>query len=314
MVPVIHNKSLLNENTWRIESSCSYFAQPKTLDELKEVLSWALGQGNLPLFFLGAGSNVLFPSRGLKALVISLRSLQGLEFSLNSSRTRWQSVALAGTSKMELFRHLFKHKLPESIFLAGIPGTLGGGVAMNAGVSLGPSPREFCEITEAVEVLHLTSNLSTTSTNFSLSTYGPKDLQWGYRSCKGFQPGVITRVFFGGPYHPQEAVVEQVRAANSRRVTTQPLSEPNCGSVFRNPEGHKAAQLIEACGLKGFQIGDARVSTKHSNFIVNSGQARSEEILELMNHIQKEVLSRFSVKLEPEVVLAEESLISFGIS
>lgn len=207
--------------------------------------------------------------------------------------TRLFITAEAGAGKNLLLKTFLKHKLAPALFLAGIPGTVGGGVVMNAGVAEGFSPREFCGITDWVEVL---------KTDLSIHRYSTSDLQWSYRHCHGWESGIIIRVGMSWPMLADESILEKTKTANQIRLTKQPLDWPSCGSVFVNPDGHKAAQLIDSCGLKGFRIGGAEVSTKHANFIINAGNAKASDVAQVIEHVKATVKSLKGVDMKTEVV------------
>ncbi len=177
--------------------------------------------------------------------------------------------------------------------MAGIPGDVGGGVVMNAGVAENMQPREFCELVFSIKVL---------KEDLSIQEYLFEDLQWSYRHCEGWKPGVIVEVVLKTSKNDFPDVLDKVRDANKVRLSKQPLDKPSCGSVFRNPQGFKAAQLIDQNGLKGHTIGQAQVSTKHANFIVNLGQATASEIDQLIKHVQKVIKEKTQVELQTEVV------------
>jgi UDP-N-acetylmuramate dehydrogenase len=217
---------------------------------------------------------------------------------LNKSHgSRLEIECLSGTSKSELLKIFLKYKLEPALFLAGLPGDVGGGVAMNAGVGEMMKPREFVELTDWVEVL---------KPDGGVRRYMRDELTWSYRHCVGWQPGIISRVGLSWPMDPLQDVLERVRSANKVRLSKQPLDQPSCGSVFVNPPGHKSGQLVESCGLKGFSIGGAQVSMKHANFIVNTGVSTAADIHEVITHVQKVVLEKTSVRLNTEVVYLGE--------
>ncbi len=164
---------------------------------------------------------------------------------------------------------------------------------MNAGVSEEFKPREFMELVDWIEVIR---------PNEKIRRVPKAELKVGYRHCEGWQPGIIVRVHMSWPLEPQDDVLEKVKAANKTRLLKQPLDQPSCGSVFRNPEGHKAGALIEQCSLKGYKIGGAQVSLKHANFIVNVGEAKARDIHRVIEHVQKTVKAEKGVDLQTEVV------------
>lgn len=276
--------------SWLIGGAADYYVQPATLEELKESQSWAQSK-KLPITILSGGSNVLISDRGVRGLVINLKSFNKVE-----TRTTEKQVELiceAGAGKNELLKIYLKQKLAPALFLAGIPGDVGGGIVMNAGVAEDMKPREFTEITGWFEVL---------KPDGTLKRYEHKDIEWSYRHSNNWQPGIIVKAGLVWPNEPDATILEKVRNANKVRLSKQPLDMPSCGSVFQNPPGHKAAQLIDSCGLKGTQIGQAQVSLKHANFIVNLGQATATDTYNLMLKVQSTVKSQKGVDLKTEVV------------
>lgn len=286
-----NNVELKKFTSWQIGGFAEYFFQPTDLNELKLVLQWAVDHKQ-SVNLLGGGSNVLVSDDGVDGLVISLSKMNKISSKVLNDKLILECEA--GAAKSELLKIFLQHKLAPALFLAGIPGQVGGGVVMNAGVGEEINPREFCQIVDWIEVLG-------TKPPFELKKINSEDLIWSYRACKAWQPGIIVRVGISCPYRPQENIIQDVRNANRLRAQKQPLDQPSCGSVFVNPPGMKAAQLIESCGLKGRRIGDAQVSLKHSNFIVNVGEARASDTWQLICDIVDEVKKQKSVTLHPEV-------------
>ncbi len=291
------NRSLASFTSWLVGGPADYFCLPSNEKEIQQAWSWAL-QKQIPVIFLGGGTNVLISDKGVEGLVIGLKNFSGVSGESvveQDGKKILRFAALAGTSKMELLKIFLKHKLAPALFLAGLPGDVGGGVVMNAGVAEALSPREFGEIVHSIEVVK-------DPVAWQPQVFADDEVQWTYRHSRGWQPGLVTRVHFSWPYEVDADVLVKVREANRVRFSKQPLDKPSCGSVFVNPVGHKAAQLIDRCGLKGFQIGDAQVSLKHANFIVNLGQARAAEISQVIEHVKRTVQDKEAVELQTEVV------------
>lgn len=303
---------LKNLTSWLVGGSADLLAQPTTLDQLREVYAWGLSEGHT-ISLLGGGTNVLVSDRGVRGLTIALRKFtsalvtvsspanpasEGDSQAVNGARgERLEIEALSGTSKSELLKIFLKHKLEPALFLAGLPGDLGGGIAMNAGVGEMMKPREFVELTDWVEVL---------KPDGGLARFTKSELKWSYRHCTGWQPGIIVRAGLSWPLEPSADILDRVRTANKVRLSKQPLDMPSCGSVFKNPEGHKSGQLIESCGLKGYSVGGAQVSMKHANFIVNTGASSAQDIHDVITHVQTVVNEKTSVQLKTEVVYLGE--------
>jgi UDP-N-acetylmuramate dehydrogenase len=279
---------------WKIGGPADHFAEPASVVELATVMRAASAR-KWPITVLGGGSNILVSDRGIEGLTIALRKLCLVE-SVREAGERLEIIAQAGANKAEITRLFLQKKLAPALFLCGLPGELGGGVVMNAGVGEMITPREFVEIVEWVEVLRLNDKGEVEKKNFS-----GRELEWSYRHCDGWQPGVIARVCLTWPLDPQPSVMDKVRQATKARRDKQPLEWPSCGSVFRNPPGGKAGALIEKSGLKGFAIGAAQVSEKHANFIINRGGAKAQDVRNLITHVQTTVKEKQGVELQPEV-------------
>lgn len=268
-----------------------HFCQPTTVAELTEAVTTAKNK-NWPLTIFSGGSNVLISDLGIRGLTICLNKFSALETKIENNKIIIE--CLSGTAKSELLKVFLKHQLPPALFLAGLPGDVGGGITMNAGVAELFKPREFMDMVDWIEVL---------DPNCKLKHFEKKELKISYRHCDGWQPGIITRVGISWPYEKDSGMITKVREANKIRLTKQPLDKPSCGSVFRNPEGHKAAQLIDQLGLKGFRLGDAQVSPKHANFVVNLGAATATDTWNVIVHVQKKVQELKNISLVTEVVL-----------
>lgn len=287
---ISQNVNLAEYTSWLVGGNADHFCLPETLDDLKEALTYAKAQ-NLPITILGGGTNVLVSDEGVAGLTICLRRLSKISFAEKDGKLHIE--ALSGTAKSELLKTFLKQKLAPALFLAGLPGDVGGGVVMNAGVAEAFVPREFMDFVDWIEVM--TSDLQTLRLQKS-------QLNIKYRHTDGWQPHIIVNVGMSWPLEVDTTILDKVREANKIRLSKQPLDMPSCGSVFKNPEGHKAAQLIDSTGLKGFRVGDAQVSLKHANFIVNLENATAKNIWDVISYVQKTVEKEKNVKLTTEVV------------
>lgn len=280
---------------WELGGKADYFFAPQSLLEVEQALEWAFRK-KLPVTVLGGGSNVLISDEGVEGLVLHLERLNQIEQSVQEDQ-RLKLLVQAGCPKSSLTKTFLQAGLAPALFLCGLPGDTGGGVVMNAGVSEAIEPKEFREIVDSVEVIRIDLNGNAQRIHFT-----KEQLSWHYRHSEGWQPGVIVRVALSWPLERDPGIMAQVKKATQARLQKQPLNLPSCGSVFKNPEGHKAGALIEKAGLKGFSMGGLEVSTKHANFIVNpkkNGRARDADAL--IRHIQETVKSKFGVSLSPEV-------------
>lgn len=284
---------LADYTSWLVGGKADWFCLPETEEHVEQALTFAR-EKKIPWTLLGGGTNVLVSDNGIEGLVICLRRFSSLKSWIDTDRLVIECTA--GTGKSELLKVFLKHKLAPALFLAGLPGDVGGGVVMNAGVGEMISPREFHEIVESVEVLRCEDD------GFRRQTYRKDEIHWSYRHSHGWQPGIVMKVRIAWTLSPDMDILAKVREANRVRLSKQPLDLPSCGSVFVNPSGHKAAQLIDGCGLKGFQVGGAQVSTKHANFIVNLGNAKASDIKAVIEHVRATVKAVKGVELSTEVV------------
>jgi len=301
---------------WKVGGSADLFASPRTKEDVAGLLEWAHARG-MPITVLGGGTNVLISDRGIDGLVISMRSCVGA--SVREEDGRVMIEALAGTPKAELTKNFLRLKLAPALFLCGLPGDVGGGVVMNAGVSEKIEPREFVEIVDSIEVAKMeddnraeVGSSSARGGKARIVRYSKEDLVWHYRHTEGWQPGVVVSVTVSWPLNVVPDIQDQVRKATRTRLERQPLNLPSCGSVFKNPPDDKSGRLIEAAGLKGYTVGGAQVSMKHANFIVNVGgsvgpDGRSYPVAcasdcdAVLKHVQSTVRAQFGVSLVPEV-------------
>lgn len=287
---ISQNVNLAEYTSWLVGGNADNFCLPETTDDLREALAYAK-TNNLPITILGGGTNVLVSDDGVAGLTICLRRLSKISSFEKDGKLHIE--ALSGTAKSELLKTFLKQKLAPALFLAGLPGDVGGGVVMNAGVAEAFVPREFMDFVDWIEVM--TSDLQ-------ILRLEKNQLNIKYRHTDGWQPHIIVNVGMSWPLETDTTILDRVREANKIRLSKQPLDMPSCGSVFKNPEGHKAAQLIDSSGLKGFRVGDAQVSLKHANFIVNLEKATAKNIWDVITHVQSTVEKEKGVKLTTEVV------------
>jgi UDP-N-acetylmuramate dehydrogenase len=290
--PIRSAVSLKGLTTWKVGGLAQWYLEPRTLAETQAGLAWA-GKHNLPITIIGAGSNLLISDRGLAGLVICTRHLRHVNTQLDNE-TRSIS-ADAGKMVASLSWQAARRGWGGMEWAAGIPGTLGGAVVMNAGAH----GHSMQEILVSTEVLNLDG---------SIETLTNQDLNYSYRTSN-LQGD--SRIVLSATFQLQAAGdAEEIKARTFRdlekRHSTQPYDRPSCGSVFRNPTPQHAAALIEGLGLKGHRIGDAEVSTLHANFIINRKDATASDIKKLIYYVQSQVKSKHSIELEPEVKMLGE--------
>lgn len=280
----------LSEHTWwKIGGPAEFFCQPETIEDVRSALAWAAARA-LPVTVLGGGTNVLVGDLGIPGLTLHLKRFIGLD--VNETPERLELVALAGTPKGELTKQFLKRRLAPALFLCGLPGDVGGGLVMNAGVAEAITPREFHELVDWMDVMAMDG---------TVARFTKAQLEWAYRHSGGWQPGVVVRAGLSWPIAPDAAIPQKVKDATRTRLAKQPLNLPSCGSTFKNPLPRTAGALIDQAGLKGYTVGGAQVSPKHANFIVNLGGATASDVRQVMAHVQNEVRRQFGVELETEV-------------
>jgi UDP-N-acetylmuramate dehydrogenase len=276
--------------SWRAGGKADRFYVPADLRDLGEFLKRDEGKG--PMLFLGLGSNLLVRDGGFRGTVIALHSAK-----LHPELRGGLVHADAGVAAPKVARFAATHGLAGAEFLAGIPGTIGGALAMNAGCY-------------GAETWDIVESVTTISRSGEIRERRRADYDIGYRHCALGSPAeewfvaASFRLLSGDAQESRARIKEFL----SRRIATQPLQLPNAGSVFRNPPGDHAARLIEACGLKGLQRGGARVSEKHANFIVNpKGAATAADIEGLIEEARRIVLEKTGIELVPEVRIVGEA-------
>ncbi len=246
----------------------------------------------VPHCVLGNGFNTLVLDGGVEGVVILTHGLRGLE-----ERPDGCVRAEAGVSHASLMGLCQREGLTGLEFGAGIPGTIGGWVAMNAGIG----EREAKDVVRRVEVVSPTGRKRKHLTREALC--------FRYRALRGLAPGsVIVSAWLGVEASEPERVKQEVKRMLAKRTGSQPLDVPSCGSVFKNPPGDYAGRLIEAAGLKGHRVGGAEISTVHANFIANQGGAKASDVLALIREAQQTVKRESGISLEPEVrILGREA-------
>lgn len=301
------NVAMSRHTSWRAGGYAERVYQPADLDDLIVFLQTL--PANEQIIAVGLGSNLLVRDGGLRSTVLLLHAaLTEMHIEENGL-----VYVQAGVSGAKLARFAARHNLGGAEFFAGIPGTLGGMLAMNAGCYGG-------------ETWNVVANVQTLTRDGTLLERTPDDYEIGYRHVvlrkkdrhlehhdtriPDFLPAPREEFFVGArlrfPAGDGEAARHAIKTLLSKRIAAQPLNLPNAGSVFRNPPNDYAARLIEQCGLKGLQIGGARVSEKHANFIVNVGGATAADIENLINKVRANVQQKTGVCLHPEVRIIGE--------
>lgn len=277
-----HQHNLAMYTSWRIGGDAEHFYRPADLEDLQHFLKQL--PDNEPLTWLGLGSNVLIRDGGIPGTVIlTLNRLNQL-----SMNPEGLIRAEAGVTCAKLAKYCAKQGLAEGAFFSGIPGTIGGALAMNAGAYGG----ETWEHVVRVEIMNRHGDISLCDRD---------KFKIGYREVEGLNEAFfIAGIFKFSSGNVAEAETA-IRLLLKKRNESQPIGSYNCGSVFRNPPGDHAARLIETAGLKGYKIGGAEVSQKHANFILNTGNATAADIEQLIDYVARKVREVHGVSLIKEV-------------
>ena len=284
---VIRNADMKQYTTLKLGGPADWLAFPRSGEEIAELFDEAR-QAGIPVTVIGRGSNLLVLDGGIRGLVIRVeKNMRGIRREGN------RLTAQAGAALGAVAAAAAEAGLTGLEFASGIPGTIGGGITMNAGAYGG----------EMADVTIRTDGVRPDGTPVSLTK---DEMQFGYRtSAVKTLDFVVTEVTLELREGDPAAIRARMNELNAQRAEKQPLDVPSAGSTFKRPEGYYAAALIDQCGLKGYCVGNAQVSMKHAGFLVNTGSS-SSDFLELMKHIQRIVQERAGVLLEPEIRIVGE--------
>jgi len=272
--------------SWRIGGPADIFVEPANRQELQLVVFYVRNRG-AALTVIGAGSNFLVSDSGIRGVVVKIGNAMG-RVSIADNKI----IAEAGAKLARVAAMARDAGLGGFEFSAGIPGTVGGAVTMNAGAN-------------GSSVGALVQKIIVLSFEGDFCYKNKEDMKFGYRtSILQSEPSIVVEVTFTCHPREKELIRKEMAGYLARRKATQPLCYPNAGSVFKNPPGDSAGRLIEAAGLKGMRVGDAQISTLHANFIINLGSATARDVLTLIERTREIVKSRFGVELQPEIKFA----------
>lgn len=276
------NEPLKDKTTFRIGGPARFFIEPKDIIDLKRLLDSARSL-RTPIYIIGAGSNILVDDSGVNGAVIRLTSPYFKKIYIEGDHIR----AGSGVALSQLIRLSLLHGLSGLEFLAGIPGTVGGALVMNAG-AWGESIADFVQ------------EISVMDYRGEVKSLRKKDLSFRYRSSNLKKYIILSADL--KLFKNRKGIKEKVGRYLTNRFDMQDNSRPNAGCVFKNPHPKRAAgRIIDLCGLKGSRIGDAFVSFKHANFILNYGHASSSDVIKLMGLIKRRVKQKFNINLQPEI-------------
>jgi len=281
--PVLANEPLAHHTTYGVGGPVQFFVNPANREELRQLLEFCK-KTNLQYFIIGHGTNLLVSDQGYAGLIISLaKSFKSLEISDR------KIDAETGLSLRRLVRESIRNNLTGLEGLAGVPGTIGGAIRMNAG-AFGAEISNFLVEVEVIDQTGAIISLSAAEIDFS------------YRRSSITNGQIITWASFELAYGEPDQIKNLRDLANNKRIANQPIDKRSAGSVFKNPRTDLAAgYMIDQCGLKGSKSGGAEISTKHANFIVNNGNATASDIIVLINLAYHKVKRQFGIELELEI-------------
>jgi len=284
---IVENEPMSKHTTFRIGGNADMFVSP-TICQLPEIIAFAKEYG-VPVTIIGNGSNLLVGDKGIRGLVLSIgKEAEKIEVQGN------RMIIEAGTLLSKAAAEAAKNALTGLEFAAGIPGTLGGAIVMNAGAYGG----EMKDVVVSAKVL---------TPEGEILELSKEELDLSYRhSCIPEKDYIVLEVTIALTTGEEEKIRETMADFKNRRVEKQPLEYPSAGSTFKRPEGYFAGKLIQDAKLRGYSVGGAQVSEKHCGFVVNKGNATATDVCKLMDDVKKIVYDRFQVELEPEVKMIGE--------
>ena len=287
-IPLKQGEPMCRHTSFQIGGPVAVMVFPENVEQMQEIFKIA-AQFHISPMILGAGSNILAPDQGLDTVVIETRTNMNQAQRLEDGTI----TAQCGMTMARLATIAMEHGYTGLEFAHGIPGTVGGGVYMNAGAYGG-------------EMQQVVTNVTAMDRKGHVLELPAEELRLSYRHSRFMEEDLVS---LSATVRLQKGEREEIRAKMAelmtRRRTSQPLEYPSAGSTFKRPVGGYAAALIEASGLKGFRVGDAQVSEKHAGFVVNRGRATSHDVLELMKRVQEKVQADSGICLEPEVRILE---------
>ena len=280
---VSFNVPMKKHTTFRIGGECDIFCEPKNAYELAGLIR-LLNENNQSYIVLGNGSNVLVSDEGIRGVVIKIGEQMSEVSVCGEEITSGAGILLSRLSKKAM-----NESLSGMECISGIPGSVGGAVYMNAGAY-------------GAEIADILQSVTYVSHEGEIITLEKADLSLGYRKSVFMENGgIVTSCVLKLKKGDKEKIAQDMAEVTKKRVEKQPLELPSAGSTFKRPQGYFAGALIEECGLKGYSVGGAKVSEKHAGFVVNFDNATANDVLAVIEHVQKTVYEKFGVGLEPEV-------------
>lgn len=287
---ILKNEPMSKHTSLKIGGIADYFIKVKTINELKKLLEFT-NKNQIPTTIVGNGTNLLVKDGGIRGVVIKLELI---EFKIKKTAHEVLITVGSGMTLAALAAVALREEISGLEFLSGIPGTIGGAIRMNAG-AYGSEMKDI-----VVKTRYMTYD-------GKIKTLDLEEHEFEYRnSIFSKMDVIIIDTTIKTKKGNREEIEAKINEFATARKTSQPLEYPNAGSTFKRQEGVITAKLIDECGLKGFCIGDAEVSTKHAGFIVNKGKATAKDVLELVEYVKKEIKNKYGLDLELEILVIGE--------
>ncbi len=290
---ILHQVSLKRYTSLRVGGIADTMIYPATIKELQRIITFSQ-KHSVPYCIIGRGTNLLIKDGGIRGIVIKLSRCCNTIKMAETARHQVTLTAGAGVSLRRLLLFSVNQNLSGLECLSGIPGSLGGALAMNAGA-------------HGTEIKDVTDTITLLNPQAEVIEETPSTLNFDYRNLALPKGTAILQAVLKMKRSTKSILRSRIKKINEWRRQTQPLNYPSAGSVFKNPPGESAGQLVEQVGLKGFTVGNAQVSAKHANFIVNRGGATAQDILTLINIMQNKVFQETGIRLQPEICIAGEN-------
>ena len=283
------NEPMKNHTTFGIGGPVDFLILPTDNSQITNIIK-SINHNNIKFCFLGSGSNILVSDNGIRGAVISLKKSSKKIIFKDST-----VFAECGVMLGALVQELHKYNITGFETLMGVPGTLGGALIMNAG-AFGSEISNNLLFVNAIDI------------NGNIKKYSVEDIDFSYRESNFSESEILIDALFKCKKDNQEIIDDKKNTASSQRKKTQPLTYKSAGSIFKNPDKVAAGYLIDKAGLKGMEIGGARISEKHANFIVNLGNAKCNDVLDLIKIIKNKVYKLYGIKLKLEIKIIGETI------
>ena len=288
---ILKDEPMSKHTSFKTGGTADFYIKVQDEKDLKNLIKYA-NKNKIQVTIVGNGTNLLVTDKGIRGIVINVRMNK---VTIDNTKNKGTIVAEAGVPVIKLAQLAKDNRLKGLEFAVGIPGTIGGAIRMNAGAYGG----EIASVVKETVYMDLKGNIKTIKNNEHEFTYR--------NSIFSKMKVIILRTVIELEEGNLEEIEAKMQENKNSRLSTQPLDKPNAGSTFKRGNGFITAKLIDECGLKGYKIGGAEVSTKHAGFIVNSGNATSQDILDLIDYVKKEVYKNFKVEIETEIEIIGET-------